>query len=117
MTESYSHSGLLVSLGQTALLPGTSAWDLAGDLSPQELHPSGERRVVLAPSPAFGSASVRSGADRARHVTTILILHRFSTVRHADRICVLEHGRVDINQTGCRPPPADGGTLRPPLLP
>jgi ABC-type multidrug transport system fused ATPase/permease subunit len=23
-----------------------------------------------------------------------LISHRFSTVRHADRICVLEHGRV-----------------------
>jgi ATP-binding cassette subfamily B protein len=29
-----------------------------------------------------------------RHVTTILISHRFSTVRHADRICVLESGRV-----------------------
>jgi ABC-type multidrug transport system fused ATPase/permease subunit len=29
-----------------------------------------------------------------RHTTTILISHRFSTVRHADRICVLEHGRV-----------------------
>lgn len=29
-----------------------------------------------------------------RHVTTILISHRFSTVRHADRICVLEHGKV-----------------------
>ena len=28
------------------------------------------------------------------HTTTILISHRFSTVRHADRICVLEHGRV-----------------------
>jgi ATP-binding cassette, subfamily B, bacterial len=28
------------------------------------------------------------------HATTILISHRFSTVRHADRICVLEHGRV-----------------------
>ena len=26
--------------------------------------------------------------------TTILVSHRFSTVRHADRICVLEHGRV-----------------------
>jgi ABC-type multidrug transport system fused ATPase/permease subunit len=31
-------------------------------------------------------------ATRGR--TTILISHRFSTVRHADRICVLEHGRV-----------------------
>jgi ABC-type multidrug transport system fused ATPase/permease subunit len=29
-----------------------------------------------------------------RHATTILISHRFSTVRHADRICVLERGRV-----------------------
>jgi ABC-type multidrug transport system fused ATPase/permease subunit len=29
-----------------------------------------------------------------RSVTTILISHRFSTVRHADRICVLEHGKV-----------------------
>jgi len=32
--------------------------------------------------------------DATRHCTTILISHRFSTVRHADRICVLEHGRV-----------------------
>lgn len=29
-----------------------------------------------------------------RHCTTILISHRFSTVRQADRICVLEHGSV-----------------------
>jgi ATP-binding cassette subfamily B protein len=29
-----------------------------------------------------------------RACTTILISHRFSTVRHADRICVLESGRV-----------------------
>src|SRR4051812_48423881 len=29
-----------------------------------------------------------------RDTTTILISHRFSTVRHADRICVLEAGRV-----------------------
>jgi ABC-type multidrug transport system fused ATPase/permease subunit len=29
-----------------------------------------------------------------RHTTTILISHRFSTVRHADRICVLEGGHV-----------------------
>jgi len=29
-----------------------------------------------------------------RGTTTVLISHRFSTVRHADRICVLEHGRV-----------------------
>lgn len=29
-----------------------------------------------------------------RDCTTILVSHRFSTVRHADRICVLEHGHV-----------------------
>ena len=29
-----------------------------------------------------------------RQRTTLLISHRFSTVRHAHRICVLEHGRV-----------------------
>ncbi|AHG92318.1 ABC transporter related protein (plasmid) [Gemmatirosa kalamazoonensis] len=29
-----------------------------------------------------------------RHCTTILVSHRFSTVRHADRICVVEGGRV-----------------------
>jgi ABC-type multidrug transport system fused ATPase/permease subunit len=32
--------------------------------------------------------------EATRGVTTILISHRFSTVRHAQRICVLEHGRV-----------------------
>jgi ABC-type multidrug transport system fused ATPase/permease subunit len=32
--------------------------------------------------------------DATRACTTILISHRFSTVRHCDRICVLEHGRV-----------------------
>jgi ABC-type multidrug transport system fused ATPase/permease subunit len=32
--------------------------------------------------------------QETRQCTTILISHRFSTVRHADRICVLEHGRV-----------------------
>ncbi len=30
----------------------------------------------------------------ARHCTTVLISHRFSTVRLADRICVMEAGRV-----------------------
>jgi ATP-binding cassette, subfamily B, bacterial len=32
--------------------------------------------------------------DATEGVTTILVSHRFSTVRHADRICVLEGGRV-----------------------
>jgi ATP-binding cassette, subfamily B, bacterial len=32
--------------------------------------------------------------EATRRTTTILISHRFSTVRHADRICVLEQGKV-----------------------
>jgi ATP-binding cassette subfamily B protein len=32
--------------------------------------------------------------NATRECTTVLISHRFSTVRHADQICVLEHGRV-----------------------
>jgi ABC-type multidrug transport system fused ATPase/permease subunit len=32
--------------------------------------------------------------DATRGCTTILISHRLSSVRHADRICVLEGGKV-----------------------
>jgi ATP-binding cassette, subfamily B, bacterial len=42
-----------------------------------------------------GEAEVFSSILAAtRGLTTILVSHRFSTVRHADRICVIEHGRV-----------------------
>jgi ABC-type multidrug transport system fused ATPase/permease subunit len=42
-----------------------------------------------------GEAEIFERILRAtRRATTILISHRFSTVRHADRICVLERGRV-----------------------
>ncbi|HEU4619695.1 MAG TPA: ABC transporter ATP-binding protein [Gammaproteobacteria bacterium] len=57
-------------------------------------------RVVLLDEPT-AQLDVRGEAEifnrilaATRHATTILISHRFSTVRHADRICVLEHGRV-----------------------
>ena len=42
-----------------------------------------------------GEAEIFERILRAtRKATTILISHRFSTVRHADRICVLEQGKV-----------------------
>ena len=42
-----------------------------------------------------GEAEIFDRLLRAtRHATTILVSHRFSTVRQADRICVLEEGRV-----------------------
>ena len=42
-----------------------------------------------------GEAEIFERILRAtRSTTTILISHRFSTVRQAERICVLEHGRV-----------------------
>ena len=60
----------------------------------------GGARVVLLDEPT-AQLDVRGEAEifdrilaATRHCTTILISHRFSTVRHADRICVLERGRV-----------------------
>jgi ABC-type multidrug transport system fused ATPase/permease subunit len=57
-------------------------------------------RVVLLDEPT-AQLDVRGEAEiferllaATRDCTTILISHRFSTVRQADRICVLEHGRV-----------------------
>jgi ATP-binding cassette, subfamily B, bacterial len=57
-------------------------------------------RLVLLDEPT-AQLDVRGEAEiferilaATRHCTTILISHRFSTVRHADRICVLEHGKV-----------------------
>ncbi|HZM83656.1 MAG TPA: ABC transporter ATP-binding protein [Candidatus Limnocylindrales bacterium] len=57
-------------------------------------------RVVLLDEPT-AQLDVRGEAEifervlaETRHCTTILISHRFSTVRQADRICVLEKGKV-----------------------
>jgi ABC-type multidrug transport system fused ATPase/permease subunit len=57
-------------------------------------------KVVLLDEPT-AQLDVRGEAEifdrilaATRDCTTILISHRFSTVRHADRICVLEGGRV-----------------------
>jgi len=57
-------------------------------------------RVVILDEPT-AQLDVRGEAEifnrilgATRSCTTILVSHRFSTVRHADRICVVEHGRV-----------------------
>jgi len=57
-------------------------------------------RVVILDEPT-AQLDVRGEAEiferilaATRHCTTILISHRFSTVRLADRICVLERGKV-----------------------
>jgi ABC-type multidrug transport system fused ATPase/permease subunit len=57
-------------------------------------------RVVLLDEPT-AQLDVRGESEiferilaETRHCTTILISHRFSTVRLADRICVLEQGKV-----------------------
>jgi ABC-type multidrug transport system fused ATPase/permease subunit len=57
-------------------------------------------RVVLLDEPTAqldvrGEAEIFERVLRAtRDCTTILVSHRFSTVRQADRICVVEGGRV-----------------------
>jgi ABC-type multidrug transport system fused ATPase/permease subunit len=57
-------------------------------------------RLVLLDEPTAqldvrGEAAIfESLLAATRQVTTVIISHRFSTVRRADQICVLEHGRV-----------------------
>ena len=62
------------------------------------LEPTREAAIVEEPT---AQLDVRGESEifqrlltATRNCTTILISHRFSTVRHADRICVLERGRV-----------------------
>ncbi|MCE6996377.1 ABC transporter ATP-binding protein/permease [Saccharothrix sp. S26] len=64
----------------------------------------GARVVVLDEPTASLDVRAETGffeefADLAEGATTLLISHRFSTVRHADLIVVLEHGRV-VEQGG-----------------
>ena len=72
----------------------------AGRPGPGAVRGAAGAGVVLLDEPT-AQLDVRGEAEifdrvlaATRHCTTILVSHRFSTVRHADRICVLEHGRV-----------------------
>lgn len=59
-----------------------------------------------------GETEIFEGLLRAtRGCTTILVSHRFSTVRRADRICVLEHGEV-VEQGSHDDLMASGGRYR-----
>jgi ATP-binding cassette subfamily B protein len=56
------------------------------------LDPRGEQELF---DSVLGSSVARGDATQSEApVTTILVSHRFATVRHADRIVVLEHGRI-----------------------
>ena len=67
----------------------------------QEVQPSLHAKQRRQTGSAWAQLDVRGEAEifervlaATRHCTTILISHRFSTVRYVDRICVVEHGRV-----------------------
>ena len=65
------------------------------------LHAVGAGAAVVLLDEPTAQLDVRGEAEifervlaATRHCTTILVSHRFSTVRLVDRICVIEHGRV-----------------------
>jgi ABC-type multidrug transport system fused ATPase/permease subunit len=65
------------------------------------LHAVGDGAGVVLLDEPTAQLDVRGEAEIFERIlaattgrTTILVSHRFSTVRHADRICVLEHGAV-----------------------
>jgi ATP-binding cassette subfamily B protein len=79
--------------GVAALLP------LAPDLAAVQLSHAGASILVMDEPTAHldvraEAAFYDSFLDVTQGLTTIVISHRFSTVRRADRIVVLEHGRV-----------------------
>ena len=102
----YSHEpGMLLAsfaLSQLAALPDALAAIWLKMLGEALLR--GDRRLLVIMALALGLTatatwflvvlSTRVQRRFRDKVTTILISHRFSTVRLADRICVLEHGRV-----------------------
>ncbi|HEX4213797.1 MAG TPA: ABC transporter ATP-binding protein [Candidatus Dormibacteraeota bacterium] len=102
-------AGLIESLPrgwETVLSPGYSGGvDLSGGqwqrVALARAMLAAERGGVLVLDEPTASLDVRAEAELfdsflelTRGLTTILITHRFSSVRHADRIVVMEHGQV-----------------------
>ena len=94
------HASTRCSRAATKAAPICRAASGSASRSHAPLRREDGRGVVLLDEPT-AQLDVRGEAEifdrilaATRHCTTILISHRFSTVRHADRICVLEHGRV-----------------------
>src|SRR5439155_51455 len=101
VTFAYPTSGEPVLAGFDLTIPAGSSLAIVGQ--------NGAGKTTIAKllcrlyDPQAGAIEVDVGGEAeifdrilaaTRHTTTILISHRFSTVRHADRICVLEHGKV-----------------------
>ena len=89
------------SRGATRVAPTSRAASGSAWRSPARCARCGSAPALVLLDEPTAQLDVRGEAEifdrilaATRGVTTILISHRFSTVRHADRICVLEHGRV-----------------------
>jgi ATP-binding cassette, subfamily B, bacterial len=84
-----------IALARALYAVGTDARLLVLDEPTANLDPRGEQEFY---DLVLNSPRLRAGNNDAP-ITTILISHRFATVRHADRICVLSEGRITEDGT------------------
>ena len=84
-----------IALARALYAVGTDARLLVLDEPTANLDPRGEQEFY---DLVLNSPRLRAG-NNDDPTTTILISHRFATVRHADRICVLSEGRITEDGT------------------
>lgn len=84
-----------IALARALYAVGTDARLLVLDEPTANLDPRGEQEFY---DLVLNSPRLRAG-NNGDPITTILISHRFATVRHADRICVLSEGRITEDGT------------------